>query len=35
LARYDSRLPRALIQLLVGGRTIGPVQTSFAEIFDR
>jgi hypothetical protein len=29
-----SRLRRALIPLLVGGRTVGPVQSLFAEIFD-
>jgi len=28
-----ARLRRALIPLLVGGRTIGPVQTLFAEFF--
>ena len=31
----ELRLRRALIPLLVNGRTIGPAQSLFAEIFDR
>lgn len=31
----EARLRRALIPLLVGGRTIGPVQSLLAQIFDR
>ena len=29
----EARLRKALVPLLVGGRTIGPVQSLFAEIF--
>jgi hypothetical protein len=31
----EARLRLALIPLLVGGRNVGPVQSLFAEIFDR
>jgi hypothetical protein len=31
----EARLRRALIPLLVGGRTIGPTQSLFAQIFDQ
>jgi hypothetical protein len=31
----EARLRRALIPLLINGRTIGPAQSLFAEIFDR
>ncbi len=34
-ATATARLRRALIPLLVNGRTIGPAQSLFAEIFDR
>jgi hypothetical protein len=31
----EARLRKALIPYLIGGRTIGPVQTLFEQIFDR
>ena len=31
----EARLRKALIPLLVGGRTIGPTQSLFAQIFDQ
>ena len=31
----EARLRKALIPYLVGGRTIGPVQSLFEQIFDR
>jgi hypothetical protein len=34
-ATATARLRRALIPLLVNGRTVGPAQSLFAEIFDR
>jgi hypothetical protein len=34
-ATATARLRRALIPLLVNGRTIGPAQSLFAEIFGR
>jgi hypothetical protein len=31
----EARLRKALIPLLVGGRTIGPTQSLFAQVFDQ